>query len=443
MPRMVLMFIWVWVVNGICQELPVEMKQLFNSKEIIKTIDFKDDVVADFQTGNQGFVVVCSDEKDDQLNIVNLFDNAGNMLWQKQHERVYAVTMDKNANNIIVIHDWKNDYYTHTCYDKKGTQKWQKQITAPGLKISDSGLYAITTMKSGDTGIGEFQLFDAQTGNEIQTIFQNSNSNFFAEFIDDNTILVLLQETEVVYDEKKIDLIDQEIMTLEAKRETLSDRKEIKKNKRDIAYLKNKRRNCKDLEYKPVKFQLYKIKENGISVSKELFTKNGKLLWKKSKGDLSVSNQKDRIIIDFNYGSNKGPARPNDVALVFTKRGELLGEIKQFPTIHSMKIVDDSLMIIFHGVRANKKIQLYDYIKHQKKWEISASDLIKGKIKSCVLTDTNLVISSCNKNYMNSMLCSLISLTGEMSGKWNEYLYFPGSTIIVFSKTEHILYLMN
>lgn len=135
----------------------------------------------DFIIGGDYLLVLS--EKFAEISIVTYMDLNGKVLWEKRYNAKYnqrgdhynlvrSISLSRDGKSIIVNYfseRWMlpTDRVNVSSFSQTGELKWEKEVTEPGMKLSPSGKYAITTGRSGAEGIGYFIAVDNNTGTEL------------------------------------------------------------------------------------------------------------------------------------------------------------------------------------------------------------------------------------------------------------------------------------
>lgn len=124
---------------------------------------------------------------------VHLFNTEGEEIWSKKVIRAGRVSVAENSGASIII---SNPNFSHqklnTYYDSFGSKLWEAWIPYPGLTLSNDGKFAITSHVNYEEGSGHFRIFDSTTGKEISIPIPRGYVHFFAKFIDNEKVAILL-----------------------------------------------------------------------------------------------------------------------------------------------------------------------------------------------------------------------------------------------------------
>jgi len=134
-----------------------------------------------------------------QLSIVSYLNSKGDVLWERNFawhlpgERgkegyVTGISLAGNGKALIVntavgSGEGRRVY----SYDVDGNFRWENGAIEPGLVVSPTGSYAITTRQSEEEMAGYFRVFNNKTGKEIWN--DRETGRWFAAFLNDEEIV--------------------------------------------------------------------------------------------------------------------------------------------------------------------------------------------------------------------------------------------------------------
>ncbi|MBS4028140.1 MAG: hypothetical protein KGZ58_05810 [Ignavibacteriales bacterium] len=320
-------------------------------------------------SNDSNLIAIGTQSQSERKGTVTIFDMQGNELWEKIFEGIHHVSLAKTSEKIIVSHDYNlEEEGRNTCFDLQGNKLWEVLVTDPGLTQSSDGRYAITTRVSGEEFSGKFQVFDMESGKEMPTPIKKDYRPFFAQFLNNNQVALVLQ--------KKVYSRD-----LEALKEI--NRLKSEKKEKEAFELARKTNKGFRLESESLEFLVYDIPTSSVIVKKQLTLVDG------SVPDISPDADRTLIISDkgnfISIAVMKSGGRPN-IILLIDNLGETNNVITDFDYILDMEFFNDRWMVILDG----QSIVLYDLETKTKLWRQDAKKFSE-RIRTLSLSDENQI----------------------------------------------------
>jgi hypothetical protein len=389
---------------------PQEMLgKIFHEKKEIKKVQYSHGVINGIIAGSKDIAVLsCPGRFEDQARFVTLYDLEGNELWSKEIMNAQRFSIGKNANKIVVIHSFQNDRVKNICYDLAGNQLWEIETNDPGLTISDDGKYGIITGITSEEQGGKFKAYNLSDGTEIATPIGKDYNWFYAKFLNDDEVVVLLQKMVLIKDEEKLRDVEKRIKEYRnakieeeqlRKEKGIEKKNDLKKRKKiDPEYIRlvNKRQSYVKHEILPLKFIIYNIPSNSIRVGKDLFAINGEKLWVDIIGSnyIETPNDGENIILKTGFGDYNAYLKSPSLAIsLYNKNGDQIWENSNLGPIKGMKNLNNDCLVVNGGLM-NSTISLLDMKTGQLIGKYTHSKSIQGPIQDCILRDNFIYIQS-------------------------------------------------
>ncbi|MBL7074227.1 PQQ-binding-like beta-propeller repeat protein [candidate division KSB1 bacterium] len=342
---------------------------------------------------NKYVAVVGYPKSESSIADVYLYDINGNKLWQKEIDRVYRVSMAEEYNKVIVVSDWNlKDEQKNACYDAKGNKLWEIWVTAPGLTLSSDGKYGITTKVSGEEWLGHFQVFDIAAGQELKHPIKRNYRHFFAQFLNNRKVVILLQRIIERRDEE----ILKESRRLRKEGKDKAARELIEKNKSAFEPIRD-----------PLRFIIYDIPTGTVEIEKGLHLQDGRALWVGPDwfGNLAVSENGQFIAVAAVVGTR---GATSSCLQLIDKQGSIIWEKDKAGGIYDTEFIGDDRLVVIDW----KNIRLFDVSNGNKLWEYRAEQ-VGYAIKEAFVQEGHLFLQNLTISPQMSRLFLLDLKTGE------------------------------
>lgn len=346
-------------------------------KTIRKEIPYK--VFSLFHAGNK---VVITGSKTGPYGEGELivYDLDGNKLWEKGgFKNIPHVALAENSDKIIAVYDQNiRGEECNACFDHKGNKLWEKWVTSPGITQSEDGIYGITTMVNGE-GHGKFQVFDLLTGLEIPHTIKKQYNYFFAKFIDNRRVALLLQRQEAQRDTA---------LALEVAEQYHKLRKEGK-IKEAFDLIRKTKAGWKEPKW-TLWFCIYEIPTQSIVIERELTSKNGKTFYTLPFDDNPLrSNDEFFIVVGYNLSLNERKTSGPHVIQVLNSHGELLWEKDDFESIKDIRI-----MGIYLAVLEEMSIRIFQAKTGEELCYFQSENIQRGRdyIQEAILNQNKIIL---------------------------------------------------
>jgi hypothetical protein len=285
-------------------------------------------------------IVVSGTRPNTNLAEFILFDIEGNELMKKEgFKYIPKIAVSEKTDKIIAINNYNiRNEQINECFDLKGKKLWEKWIPAPGITQSLNGTYGIIPRVSGDEGLGKFMVFDLSSGSELPVPFSNDYSFFFAKFVDDSRVALLLQKIESRRDMNMARQISDQYNKL------------IKEGKKREATALMKNSNGGWLEpYRKLTFVIYDISTESVIVEKDLNLMNSTnfyLKWDENNNFTNSSDAEFFAIAGYNSKNKENKFYSPTTIQILNDHGELLWERDNFKSIKDIRIFNKILIVL-------------------------------------------------------------------------------------------------
>lgn len=325
----------VVLILGINARSQENFISLFPEKELVWGENFSKSVTQVNLIDKNMVVLLREDPLYSSKGEMVIYNQEGEFIKRKEYRSVQELSTSTSGNKIFVPFrridpnlKYYEEIYDAEIFDSSGNKISEIQnISSPHAMISDNGRYAITTRVGGAEDRGKFEIFNIETGQKLKIQFRYKYQFFFAQFLSDNKIIILLQRYETVRDEKT--------------------GKKLSSNA------------------KPTMLIIYDIESNNILKEKEINAINGNPFWlNRFNETICVSdNGKYIAIAGYNQPWQKKRSRQPYVLLLLDEIGNIIfeqvfdSEKDRREGINNSKFIDDRyLLTLKHGVEQSKLI---------------------------------------------------------------------------------------
>ncbi|MCD4691809.1 MAG: hypothetical protein K8R79_02750 [Calditrichales bacterium] len=367
------------------------IEKCFPDKQVVWEKKFDFPILEAYSRGDRAIVVIGNKPRE-----IAILDNTGKEIMRKTYVGLNRVSISDDGNRILVSYE-KEGYIPGSfivqvdILDELGTKIGEIPKTYyPGLIISKDGKYSITTNVNGPGAPGRFEVFENETGCNIKLPIKYKYQHFYAQFLDKNKVIILLQGIEIIRDKKT-----------------------------------KKRINSKK---KPALFLIYNIYDNKIEVEKEILSINEQPFWLGIVyNELWVSPDGEHIAISgYNLSWESRSAPSPYTLLMMNKNGEILWE-KTFEEednvyegIKSAKFIDNENFLAFKFGINQSQLFLFDPNMRKEKWKYNLGPRYEGRLNNAYVNkDKNQIYVKLKKDIWKFDLNN-----GECKGKMKGFVCY-------------------
>jgi len=311
---------------------------LFQSqkKTMVKEVPYKD--FSAFHAGNKVAITGSKTGPYGSGEII-VYDLNGKKLWEKGNfKKIHRIALAENSDKIIAVHDYNMaNEECNVCFDEKGNKLWEKWITSPGITQLEGGIYGITTKVSGEDFHGKFQIFDLATGKEISHSIKNEYDYFFAGFINNRKVALLLQQEIATRDTALAFEVADKYHKLRKEGKIKEAIDLVRKTK--VGWKKPK---------SALTFLIYDIPTKSFIVKRQLNSRNGKNFHTSQFfNNLYLSSDGNFFaVVGYNASNTERGPSPPYVIQILNNQGELLWEKNDFESVRDVRIVGNYLIVL-------------------------------------------------------------------------------------------------
>lgn len=356
---------------------------------------------------------------------VYLFDISGPLVWDKWFTAVHRVELAEESDKVIVVYDdkiveidryeWRN-----VCFAREGNKLWDIVVPGSGLRMSPDGKYGVTIGGVGEGSARYLQVYDLDTGTELETPIGRDYHHFRAQFVDSQRIVVLTQKIDFARDQEAL--------------KRLREMRRLGQLRRGVPWP-----NTWIKTYYPGLLIIYDIPSQTILTQQELFSSMGEPLYVPHDAEkhISVSSDKEHIatVLFKSLGSADQSRKLTLIQLDLEGNVEWDNSNLRSSDIQGLTEVDDGLILLNEPVRI---FHLIDRSNGQTLWTYNPQERESSLIRSAFIEKSQLVLHTFD-NLLNSRIHTLDLTTGsviENMGILDEEILLindPG-TILVMKK---------